>query len=117
VSDLEDEFAAQIHARGMVEPEREFLFSPPDYLTPKTRKPRRWRFDFAWPAAKLAVEVEGGTWGKSRHTTGAGFQADCVKYNAATENGWAVLRFVGVSISDGSAAAIVEKVLAARGQK
>ena len=25
-------------------------------------KPRRWRFDFAWPARMVAVEIDGGRW-------------------------------------------------------
>lgn len=55
---------------------------------------RDWRFDFAWPVQKVAVEIEGGTWkGKGGHTTGVGYQKDCEKYNAAIELGWRVLRY------------------------
>lgn len=54
---------------------------------------RRWRFDFAWPALMLAVEVEGGTRSGGRHTRGDGYANDCEKYNAATLQGWRVLRF------------------------
>lgn len=50
---------------------------------------RRWRFDFAWPAEKLAVEIEG----RGRHQTFVGFRNDCEKYNAALQLGWRVLRF------------------------
>jgi hypothetical protein len=32
----------------------------------------------------VAAEIEGGTFTKSRHTTGIGFHNDCEKYNAAT---------------------------------
>lgn len=56
---------------------------------------RKWRFDFAWPSIRLAVEVEGGTHSGGRHTRGAGYVADCDKYNAATISGWRVLRFPG----------------------
>lgn len=57
-------------------------------------KKRQFKFDFAWPKALVAVELEGGVWGraKSRHTTGSGFHKDCEKYNLATFQGWAVLR-------------------------
>jgi very-short-patch-repair endonuclease len=51
---------------------------------------RRWRFDFAWPSQKVALEVEG--WG--RHQTFEGYKADCEKYNAALQMGWKVLRFM-----------------------
>lgn len=58
-------------------------------------KSRRWRFDFAWPAARVAVEIEGGTFGpgKSRHTSGEGHRKDCEKYNRAAALGWCVLRY------------------------
>lgn len=56
---------------------------------------RHWRFDFAWPARKVAVEIEGATWTRGRHTRGAGFEKDAEKYNAATLLGWRVLRFTG----------------------
>jgi very-short-patch-repair endonuclease len=61
---------------------------------------RKWRFDFAWPSRMLAVEVEGGTHSGGRHTRGAGYAADCEKYNAATISGWRVLRFTGDHLND-----------------
>lgn len=54
---------------------------------------RGWRFDFAWPDLKVAVEVEGGVWSQGRHTRGQGFIDDCEKYSAAAEFGWLVLRY------------------------
>lgn len=53
---------------------------------------RRWRFDFAWIMAKVALEVEGGVWSGGRHTRGSGFLRDMEKYNAATMAGWRVIR-------------------------
>jgi hypothetical protein len=53
---------------------------------------RRWRFDYAWPEAKIALEVEGGVWSGGRHTTGKGFVGDMAKYNRAAVLGWRVLR-------------------------
>jgi hypothetical protein len=53
---------------------------------------RKWRFDYAWPVLKIALEVEGGVWTNGRHTRGAGFLKDCEKYNAAAVMGWRVLR-------------------------
>lgn len=54
---------------------------------------RKWRFDFAWPNKKVAVEVEGGAFTNGRHTRGTGFIKDMEKYNAAVMEGWKLLRF------------------------
>ena len=54
---------------------------------------RRWRFDFAIPELKIAVEIEGGSWVQGRHTRGAGYQGDMEKYNQAVILGWKVLRY------------------------
>lgn len=53
---------------------------------------RRWRFDYALPAHKIALEVEGGVWTGGRHTRPQGFLGDIEKYNTATLMGWRVFR-------------------------
>lgn len=70
--------------------ERELRFHIPS----EGEKRRLWKFDFAWPESMVAVEIEGGVWGraKSRHTTGTGFHNDCEKYNCAEFQGWSVIR-------------------------
>lgn len=69
---------------------------------------RRWRFDFAWPELRLALEVEGGIWmEKGRRTTGSGFDADCGKYDQALIAGWRVLRATGGMVKNGQALAQV----------
>lgn len=75
---------------------------------------RRWRFDYAWPEHRIALEVEGGVWTGGRHTRGAGFLADMEKYNMAAVTGWAVLRTTPdkletLSTIDLIAAAIAER--------
>ena len=72
-------------------PEREFMFHPR----------RKWRFDFAWPDKKIAVEIEGGVNG--RHQRIGGFTSDCFKYNAAALLGWRVFRFTTAMVMDGTA--------------
>lgn len=53
---------------------------------------RLWRFDYAIPEYKIALEVEGGVWTGGRHTSSVGFLGDMEKYNTATLMGWRVFR-------------------------
>ena len=53
---------------------------------------RKWRFDYAIPEHKIALEVEGGVWTRGRHTSPNGFLNDIEKYNTATLMGWRVFR-------------------------
>lgn len=53
---------------------------------------RKWRFDYAVPSLRIALEVEGGVWTGGRHTSASGFLRDMEKYNEAELNGWVVLR-------------------------
>jgi len=54
---------------------------------------RRFRFDFAWPESKVAVECQGGTWAEGQkrgHTRGSMYEKDCEKLALATAQGWSV---------------------------
>ena len=93
--------AWQIKVSGLPDPTRELRFAPP----------RRWRFDFAWPDLMVALEVDGGTWTRGRHSRPGGFEADCEKLNAAASLGWRVLRVTGDMVRDGRALAAVLAVL------
>lgn len=53
---------------------------------------RRWRFDYAIPQYKIAIEVEGGVWISGRHINPKGFLGDMEKYNEATRLGWRLIR-------------------------
>ena len=53
---------------------------------------RKWRFDYAIPEHKIAIEVEGGVWTGGRHIRAQGFLGDMEKYNTATLMGWRVFR-------------------------
>ena len=64
---------------------------------------RKWRFDFAWPEKRFAVEIEGsGPGGTGRHQRPAGYLADAEKYEAAMLLGWTVYRVPGAWIAEGS---------------
>jgi len=55
---------------------------------------RKWRFDFAWPNALVALEIEGGLFmeGGGAHSHPTNIMRDVQKYNVATFMGWAVIR-------------------------
>ena len=55
-------------------------------------QPRMWRFDYAIPQYKIALEVEGGVYTQGRHVRPLGFLGDIEKYNTATLLGWRVFR-------------------------
>lgn len=74
---------------------------------------RKWRFDFAFPDKKIAVEIEGGTrFGKSRHSKGIGFERDAEKYNRAARDGWMVLRYSTRMVVEGKAISEVLEAIA-----
>lgn len=85
----EEQFNIHCSDYGLPAPERNFIFHPT----------RKWRLDFAWPKYKVAVEVEGGSFIAGRHTRGAGFREDCVKYAQALILGWLVLRVLPEQIN------------------
>ena len=79
---------------------------------------RRWRFDFAWPDLRLAVEVDGGIWipGGGRHNRGAGYEADVEKLNVAVILGWRVLRFTPRHLANGSAITAIRLCVTSHGR-
>lgn len=101
MSDAEDALVWQLAAVKAPTPEREYRFDPV----------RRWRFDLAWPALRLAVEIDGGAFSGGRHTTGAGFRRDLEKANAAVMAGWRVLHFLPEQVESGAALALIERTL------
>lgn len=66
-----------------IEVVKEYMFHPT----------RKWRFDFAIPSHKIAIEIDGGVWNYGRHNRAQGYIADMKKFNAAASLGWIVLKF------------------------
>jgi hypothetical protein len=96
---MNDTLDVLLGAVGLPPPIPEYRFAPP----------RRWRFDFAWPACRLALEIEGGTWTRGRHVRGIGYERDCEKYSEAALRGWCVLRVTTGMMKDGRALAMLER--------
>ena len=92
---------SHIRDAGLPEPETELKFSAD----------RKWRFDFAWPGYRIALEIEGGTWASGRHTRGKGYEADCLKYSEAAILGWLVLRVTGGMVRNGTEVDLVKRAI------
>ncbi len=123
MSKLEEALMLHIRALKLPEPAREYRFGAMHVGMGKGIKDRLraaglrdWRFDFAWPDLRLAVEVEGGGWTGGRHTRGAGFAADLEKYDAAMRLGWTVYRCAGELIKSGRAVETINILIEGKNQ-
>lgn len=63
-------------------------------------KPRMYRFDWAIPELKIAIEYEGLNCEKSGHITISGYTENCRKYNLALKLGWKVYRYTFKNYKD-----------------
>lgn len=52
---------------------------------------RKWLIDFAWPRYRIALEVNGGTYSRGRHSRGTGQRNDYEKWSEASILGWLVI--------------------------
>lgn len=122
----EDLFAEQCY-RARLPPfcrQERFAVASSEFVS-DTGKPRQWRFDFAWPAYWLAVEIDGVVVRRvggrmmttGRHSDVAGMRDDNEKINAAIYLGWSVLRFLQTDVRPRLALDTTMRVLAARGWK
>jgi very-short-patch-repair endonuclease len=83
-------FLALLKRERLPAPVPEFRFHPT----------RKWRTDYAWPLAKVALEVEGGIFTGGRHSRGAGMLKDMEKYNELARMGWRLLRIPPSGLHD-----------------
>jgi hypothetical protein len=59
---------------------------------------RNWRFDWAIPSIKIAIEYEGGIFLQvSGHNTAKHYTKDTEKYNRATILGWRIIRITAMN--------------------
>lgn len=101
-SALEDLFAFQLDAVGLTGYVREFLAIPG----------RKFRFDFAFVYQhRLLIEINGGTWVKGGHSSGAGIARDYEKGNLAVQHCFRLLQFDGKMVKSGEALRITEQII------
>lgn len=97
---MKDLFTQLIHKDLDLEVTKELQFHPK----------RKWRFDYAIPEIKVAIEVEGGVWTQGRHTRGKGFIGDMEKYNQAVILGWRLIRVTPDTLITGNTISMISKL-------
>jgi hypothetical protein len=98
---LRAKFLERCRAAHLPIPETEYRFHPV----------RKWRLDFAWPKYKVALESDGGTFVRGRHTTGPGHAADIEKRNDATLRRWMVLNVVSSKLNSDETIQMIRRAL------
>lgn len=99
-----DMFTALCESMLHVECQKEYRFHPR----------RMWRFDYAIPEYRVALEVEGGVWTGGRHTRPGGYLGDMEKYNTAAMFGWVVVRTTPKDLCTGRTLDMLKTVMAGR---
>lgn len=92
-------------ANGIPAPDEEHQF----------HETRRWRFDYAWLAERVAIECQGGLFIGGKHGRGYGILRDYEKLNTAQLGGWIVLQFAPEELRKGSFVAQLREALKLRG--
>ena len=102
-STLEEQFDFQIRAMlPAFEYETEYKAVPD----------RRFRWDFAFTAQSVLVEVQGGLWmKKGGHNTACGIMRDIEKHNLATVHGYRVIYITQKNIDDLSGITYLRTIL------
>lgn len=107
-------FIAWVCAAGLPKPEPEHRFHPT----------RKWRFDWAWPEQRVALEVEGGIYGKGEPCSKCGqrevaghrsikdMKRDLEKYSEAAAHGWRIVRITPEQLYDASTLDLLGRALA-----
>lgn len=86
------------------------------YLCPSTsfHPTRKWRFDYAWPDVKIALEIQGGIFRGGRHARPAGYVKDMEKMNNAQLLGWRVFQVLPSDLTSGIATELLKEVFDGR---
>jgi len=94
----------QLRAAGLPDFETEYLFA-------REAIGRDWRWDIAYVAQKLAIEVDGGIWVQGAHAHPTTIVRNMEKRNWGARLGWRLLTFSTDEAKDGRALAFIEGVL------
>lgn len=80
---------------------------------------RNWRFDYAIPSLKIALEYQGGVFMKSKsgHSNIAGQTRDWEKFNEAQVRGWIVICANPKTIQNGSFENQIKRAIQVRAKK
>lgn len=103
---LEDLLQQQIALAGLPVPEPQYPFA-------REATGRLWRFDLAWPAQRVGLEVQGGLYIRGKHSRPTGQRKDAEKQSHAAILGWRVLVVTDRQITSGEALTWIERALAA----
>jgi len=93
--------AYQLREAGLPQPILEYAFD-----SQLEGGGRAWRIDLAWPARKLAVEVDGAV-----HRIKSRFEGDLAKRQALQRAGWDLLPVSPQQVRDGSALELIRYAL------
>jgi hypothetical protein len=94
-------FPAFCVAMGLPSPSAEYRF----------HASRKWRFDWAWPEHRVALEVQGGIWIRGGHSRGSGQTRDFEKYNTAASEGWRLLQITPDELHTVATVELIRKTL------
>jgi very-short-patch-repair endonuclease len=75
---------------------------------------RKFRFDYAIPQLKIAIEQEGGIYNGKAHGSIKGILRDMEKYSLAASEGWLILRFTPDQIMTNYALHLIAKTVKCR---
>jgi len=102
--DIEGALVVELQRAGLGGYERNYRFDPR----------RRLELDFAWIAARVAIEVQGGVHSRGAHVRPEGYRRDAEKSRRAQLMGWLVLPCLAADVKDLSIIADVETALELR---
>lgn len=102
--DIEGALVVELQRAGLGGYERNYRFDPR----------RRLELDFAWVAARVAIEVQGGVHSRGAHVRPEGYRRDAEKSRRAQLMGWLVLPCLAADVKDKSIIADVETALELR---